>query len=32
MRPIGYLGKIEKLFGVPDTTRSTIEKLVQVPS
>jgi uncharacterized protein (DUF1697 family) len=32
MKAIGYLGKIEKLLGVPATTRSwsTIEKVVQV--
>src|SRR4249920_1600037 len=34
MRAIGYLGKIEKLLGVPTTTRSwnTIQKVVQILS
>jgi uncharacterized protein (DUF1697 family) len=34
MKAIGYLGKIEKLFGVPATTRSwsTIEKVVKILS
>jgi uncharacterized protein (DUF1697 family) len=34
MKAIGYLGKIEKLFGVPATTRSwsTIEKIVKILS
>jgi uncharacterized protein (DUF1697 family) len=32
MKAIGYLGKIEKLLGVPTTTRSwnTIQKIVQI--
>jgi hypothetical protein len=32
MKAIGYLGKIEKLLGVPATTRSwnTIQKVVQI--
>jgi uncharacterized protein (DUF1697 family) len=32
MKAIGYLGKIEKLFGVPATTRNwnTIEKVVKI--
>lgn len=32
MKAIGYLGKIEKLFGVPATTRNwnTIQKIVQI--
>ena len=32
MKAIGYLGKIEKRFGVPTTTRSwnTIQKIVQI--
>jgi uncharacterized protein (DUF1697 family) len=34
MKAIGYLGKIEKLFGVPATTRNwnTIEKVVRIIS
>ena len=34
MKAIGYLGKIEKLLGVPATTRSwnTIQKVVQILS
>ena len=34
MKAIGYLGKIEKILGVPATTRSwnTIQKVVQVLS
>ncbi len=34
MKAISYLGKIEKLFGVPVTTRNwnTIEKVVKVLS
>jgi uncharacterized protein (DUF1697 family) len=34
MKAIGYLGKIEKLLGVPTTTRSwnTIQKVVQILS
>jgi uncharacterized protein (DUF1697 family) len=32
MKAIGYLGKIEKILGVPATTRSwnTIQKVVQL--
>jgi uncharacterized protein (DUF1697 family) len=32
MKAIGYLGKIEKLLGVPATTRNwnTIQKVVQI--
>ena len=34
MKAIGYLGKIEKLLGVPATTRSwnTIQKVVEILS